>query len=127
MILRKLTPLETWDRVLDINLRGTFCGCHAAARVMLKKGSGVIIIFFRSQAWLVGRGANAYLREQRRGSMRDQATRIGSGPTEGIRVNAIAPCQFLTPGLKEVMAKPQVRPGEADAKHGCQYSSRPRG
>ena len=39
------TPLETWDRVLDINLRGTFLCCQAAARVMLKKGAGVIINF----------------------------------------------------------------------------------
>jgi NAD(P)-dependent dehydrogenase (short-subunit alcohol dehydrogenase family) len=36
------TPLETWDRVLDINLRGTFLACQAAARVMLEKRSGVI-------------------------------------------------------------------------------------
>jgi NAD(P)-dependent dehydrogenase (short-subunit alcohol dehydrogenase family) len=28
----------------------------------------------------------------------------------GIRVNAIAPCQFMTQGLKEVMAKPQFDP-----------------
>ncbi len=31
------TPLETWDRVLDINLRGTFLCCQAAARHMLEK------------------------------------------------------------------------------------------
>jgi len=37
----ELTPLETWDRVLDINLRGTFLCCQAAARVMLKKGSSL--------------------------------------------------------------------------------------
>jgi NAD(P)-dependent dehydrogenase (short-subunit alcohol dehydrogenase family) len=29
------TPLETWDRVQDINLRGTFLCCQAASRVML--------------------------------------------------------------------------------------------
>ena len=49
----ELTSLETWDRVLDINLRGTFLCCQAAARVMLKKGGGVIIISRRSQAWWV--------------------------------------------------------------------------
>src|SRR3954447_14056973 len=30
----ELTPVETWDRVLDVNLRGTFLACQAAARVM---------------------------------------------------------------------------------------------
>ena len=57
----ELTPLETWDRVLDINLRGTFLCCQAAARVMLKKGSGVIINFSSIAGVVgVGRGANAY-------------------------------------------------------------------
>ena len=55
------TPLETWDRVLDINLRGTFLCCQAAARVMLKKGSGVIVNFSSIAGVVgVGRGANAY-------------------------------------------------------------------
>src|SRR5260221_8851237 len=57
----ELTPLETWDRVLDINLRGTFLCCQAAARVMLQKGGGVIINFSSIAGLLgVGRGANAY-------------------------------------------------------------------
>src|SRR5216683_5061561 len=55
------TPLETWDRVLDINLRGTFLCCQAAARVMLKKGEGVILNFSSIAGVVgVGRGANAY-------------------------------------------------------------------
>ena len=33
----EITPVETWDRVLDINLRGTFLCCQAAARVMFEK------------------------------------------------------------------------------------------
>jgi NAD(P)-dependent dehydrogenase (short-subunit alcohol dehydrogenase family) len=41
----ELTPVETWDRVLNINLRGTFLSCQAAARVMLEKKSGAIINF----------------------------------------------------------------------------------
>jgi 3-oxoacyl-[acyl-carrier protein] reductase len=35
--------LEQWDRVLDVNLRGTFLGTQAAARIMKKQGSGRII------------------------------------------------------------------------------------
>ncbi|MGC1294011.1 MAG: SDR family NAD(P)-dependent oxidoreductase, partial [Alloacidobacterium sp.] len=38
----ELTSVDTWDRVLNINLRGTFLCCQAAARVMLQKGSGAI-------------------------------------------------------------------------------------
>ena len=36
-------PIEDWQRVMDINLRGTMLTCQAAARVMIKQKSGKII------------------------------------------------------------------------------------
>lgn len=35
--------VETWDRVMNINLRGTFLCGQAAGRAMVKQGSGVIV------------------------------------------------------------------------------------
>ena len=104
------TPLETWDSVLDINLRGTFLCCQAAARVMLKKGTGVIINFSSIAGVVgVGRGANAYCASK--GGVNALTKQLAlEWADRGIRVNAIAPCQFMTPGLKEVMAKPQFDP-----------------
>jgi NAD(P)-dependent dehydrogenase (short-subunit alcohol dehydrogenase family) len=104
------TPLETWDSVLDINLRGTFLCCQAAGRVMLKKGSGVIINFSSIAGVVgVGRGANAYCASK--GGVNALTKQLAlEWADRGIRVNAIAPCQFMTPGLKEVMAKPQFDP-----------------
>jgi NAD(P)-dependent dehydrogenase (short-subunit alcohol dehydrogenase family) len=106
------TPLETWDRVLDINLRGTFLCCQAAARVMLKKGSGVIVNFSSIAGVVgVGRGANAYCASK--GGVNALTKQLAlEWADRGIRVNAIAPCQFMTPGLKEVMAKPQFNPAK---------------
>jgi len=104
------TPLETWDRVLDINLRGTFLCCQAAARVMLKKGAGVIINFSSIAGVVgVGRGSNAYCASK--GGVNSLTKQLAlEWADRGIRVNAIAPCQFMTPGLKEVMADPQFDP-----------------
>jgi NAD(P)-dependent dehydrogenase (short-subunit alcohol dehydrogenase family) len=104
------TPLETWDRVLDINRRGTFLCCQAAARVMLKKGGGVIVNFSSIAGVVgVGRGANAYCASK--GGVNALTKQLAlEWADRGIRVNAIAPCQFLTPGLKEVMAEPQFDP-----------------
>ena len=34
---------ETWDRVIDTNLRGTFLCCRAAFRLMIQQQSGVIL------------------------------------------------------------------------------------
>ena len=104
------TPLETWDRVLDINLRGTFLCCQAAARVILEKKGGVIINFSSIAGVVgVGRGANAYCASK--GGVNALTKQLAlEWADRGIRVNAIAPCQFMTPGLKEVMAQPQFDP-----------------
>jgi NAD(P)-dependent dehydrogenase (short-subunit alcohol dehydrogenase family) len=104
------TPLETWNRVLDINLRGTFLCCQAAARVMLPKGGGVIINFSSIAGSVgVGRGANAYCASK--GGVETLTKQLAlEWADRGIRVNAIAPCQFMTPGLRDVMADPQFDP-----------------
>jgi NAD(P)-dependent dehydrogenase (short-subunit alcohol dehydrogenase family) len=88
---------------LDVNLRGTFLCCQAAGRMMLRKGGGAIINF-SSVAGVVGmgRGTNAYCASK--GGVNTLTKQLAlEWASRGIRVNAIAPCQFLTPGLEEVM------------------------
>jgi 3alpha(or 20beta)-hydroxysteroid dehydrogenase len=53
------TSVEEWERVLDINLTGTFLGMRAAAPLMRDSGGGAIVNI-SSIAGLVGTGAAAY-------------------------------------------------------------------
>ena len=77
---------------------------------MLKNKRGVIVNFSSIAGSVgMGRGANAYCASK--GGVDTSTKQLAlEWASRGIRVNAIAPCQFMTPGLKEVMADPQFDP-----------------
>ncbi len=93
-------PVEKFDSVMSVNVRGTFLMCQAVGRRMIEAGSGGAIINISSVAGIVG-GHPDYMQtvgyNASKGAIismtRDLAT---SWAPHAITVNAIAPGWFPT-------------------------------
>ncbi|WP_350284586.1 3-oxoacyl-ACP reductase family protein [uncultured Croceitalea sp.] len=89
---------ESWDAVLDVNLKGTFlCSKHAAIQ-MIKQGKGGAIINIASQAAKSGFPYAAAYTSSKHGMIgltRSNAVELGQYK---IRVNAVCP-NHITTGL----------------------------
>jgi NAD(P)-dependent dehydrogenase (short-subunit alcohol dehydrogenase family) len=93
-----------WQRVVDINLRGTFLICRAAGRHMIARGAGSIVTLSsvngiggipRRHAYGPAKAAVAQL-------TRTLACEWGSA---GVRVNALAPTYVNTPMIERLAAE----------------------
>jgi NAD(P)-dependent dehydrogenase (short-subunit alcohol dehydrogenase family) len=93
---------QNWDKVLNVNLRGTFIGAREAGRRMVEAGHGGVIINLASTAGFraSGPGVAHYVSSKHgvRGLTKSLAVELGP---YGIRVLAIAPTLIETPGIEE--------------------------
>lgn len=101
-------PLEAWQKVLNVNVTGTFLMSQAAGKVMLEQGSGKIINI-ASVAGLKGsdpKYMDAIGYNASKGAVitftKDLAVKWGP---RGIHVNAIAPGFFPTKMSKGLLEK----------------------
>ncbi len=97
------TPLETWRRVVDINLTGTFLAARAAIPLMRAGGGGSIVVISSSTgAHDALPGAVAYVASKGGVAMLAKALAVDHA-AEGIRVNCIAPGPTDTPMLRGLL------------------------
>lgn len=90
-----LSPQE-WHRALETDLSGVFFGCQAAARQMIRQGTGGGIINITSVYGLVAApGRAAYCSSKAAANMLTKVLAI-EWAKKNIRVNAIAPGYFRT-------------------------------
>jgi NAD(P)-dependent dehydrogenase (short-subunit alcohol dehydrogenase family) len=89
------TRANDWNRLIDVNLTGTFNVTAAAMRAM--KGRGGAIVNIASDAGLVGQVAQAAYCASKGGVV--QLTRAAAldGAPDAIRVNCVCPCFVETP------------------------------
>lgn len=99
---------EEWDRILAVNVRGSFLCAQAAARRMADQRGGKIVLL-ASDAALVGvppLSAYASSKAAVVGLMRTAAVELAE---YNIQVNAIAPGTTLTDMTREKLSDPQWR------------------
>jgi NAD(P)-dependent dehydrogenase (short-subunit alcohol dehydrogenase family) len=96
---------EEFDRVINVNLKGTFGVLREAGRVMAAQGRGSIIVFssIRSQVVEPGQGIYAATKSGMVQMVRALAAELGA---QGVRVNAIAPGVVDTPLTRPIKDRP---------------------
>lgn len=96
---------DEFDRVIALNLRGTFLLMRHVARGMAERGRGSIIVFssIRSEVVEPGQGVYAATKAGVRQMCRVLAAELG---TRGVRVNLIAPGVVETPLTAQIRNHP---------------------
>ena len=98
--------VDIWDRVQDINLRGSFLGAREAARrMMAQTPKGGVVINVASVSGYSGRpGLAAYVASKHGVVGLTKSLGVEWGP-HGIRVLGLAPTGVSTPGVQERKAQ----------------------
>lgn len=95
-------PTATWDRVMQVTLRGTMLCCRHAVLAMLESGGGSII----NTSSMLGLAADnrmpAYSSAKAAINMLTQSVAVRYGRNH-IRCNAVAPSVILTPLIERAM------------------------
>lgn len=98
-----------WQRMIDVNLTGTFLSCQAQARAMLPRRRGAIVNIASMSGSIVNRGLlQAHYNASKAGVIHLSKSLAMEWSDRGLRVNAISPGYTLTPM--------NLRPEVADAR-----------
>jgi NAD(P)-dependent dehydrogenase (short-subunit alcohol dehydrogenase family) len=101
--------LADWEKAMRINVTSYFLCSQQAARRMIARGEGGAIMNMCSIAGTsaIGRGNFPYSVGKGGVVMMTKEMAV-EWARFGIRVNAIQPCQFMTPGLKVRLEDPEL-------------------
>jgi NAD(P)-dependent dehydrogenase (short-subunit alcohol dehydrogenase family) len=90
---------ETWNRVIAVNLTGTFVSCQVFGRHMVEHGGGSIVNIASIMSFVTVPDKVAY-NASKGGVAQITKTLAVEWARAGVRVNALAPAPFETPMLE---------------------------
>ncbi len=102
------TDVDTWDKVMAVNVRGVFLGCKYAIPAMIEHGSGSIINIASFVAILgCSVPQDAYTASKGAVLALTRSLAVQFGP-QGVRTNAICPGPVETPLLMDWLVKDEA-------------------
>ncbi len=101
-------PMEDWERIFDVNVKGTMVACKHFGRVMKKNMQGKIINLSSVRGIRgYGGGNSAYCGTKGAVELVTKALAIELAPYK-IRVNAVGPALVITPGTIHIKENPEL-------------------
>jgi NAD(P)-dependent dehydrogenase (short-subunit alcohol dehydrogenase family) len=102
------TPVEDYDRVLAVNLRGVFLFCRATLPIMLEQGGGAIVNIASVAGLVAFPGRAAYSISKGGVVQLTRSIAVDYGG-RGIRCNALCPGMIETPMTRWRLEQPAMR------------------
>ncbi len=101
-------PMEDWDRIFDVNVKGTMIACKHFGRLMRNNMQGKIINLSSVRGVRgYGGGNSAYCGTKGAVELVTKALAIELAPYK-IRVNALGPALIITPGTIHIQENPDL-------------------
>ncbi len=108
-------PMEDWEKLFNVNVKGTMIACKAAGRIMREQKSGAIVNLSSVRGIRGYTGGNTgYCATKGAVELITRALALEWAP-HGIRVNALGPALVITPGTRHIAENPELAKKYASA------------
>ncbi len=108
-------PMEDWDKLFEVNVKGTMIACKFAAQVMKEQKGGAIVNLSSVRGIRGYTGGNTgYCATKGAVELITKALALEWAPHH-IRVNALGPALVITPGTKHIAENPELAKKYASA------------